>query len=271
MSPAYNVSPMIEGDPIGDLRTFIDERWAVVQPRVYPDVAEGPRVRSEVTPCEAAYFLASVGVRGMQPPLFRIDDEGRKRSDRMPPTSKGSPRGYLFFDDAGDHLRLETIVEMAAMARLHLEFGWPREHLICESPIVTRDGADVLHQDALDVLLLEVACAKLAWKMAIAAARPRVGVEAKATSKLLDKLLDGMHACQASGAPHSASDHKKCLAIAELQPRLFLGVTAGENWRLFTVVQRDGRAVLGDELPDLDGLHFSSTKPSSPQASRPEG
>lgn len=95
--------------------------------------------------------------------------------------------------------------------------------------------------------------------MPIAAARPRVGVEAKADAKLLDKLLDGMRACQASGTPHGASDHKKCLAISELQPRLFLGVAAGETWRLFTVVQRDGRAVLGDELPDLDGLHFSAT------------
>ncbi|HWB23341.1 MAG TPA: hypothetical protein VG652_10680 [Gaiellaceae bacterium] len=250
---------MIEGDPIGDLQTFIDEGWAVVQPRLYPDVPEGPRVSSELTSAEAAYFLASVGVGGTQPPLFRIDAEGRKRSDRMPPTAKGAPRGYHFFDEIdNNHLRLETIVEMAAMARLQLEFGWPREHLICESPIVTRHGADALHQDALDVLLLEVGRTELAWKMPITAVRPRVGVEAKADAKLLGKLFDGMRACQASGAPHPVtSDHKKCLAIAELQPRLFLGVAAGDTWRLFTVVERDGRAVLGDELPDLNDLHFS--------------
>jgi hypothetical protein len=253
---------MIEGDPIGDLRAFVEEQWAVVQPKAFPEVAESPRVRAEVTQGEAQYCLASVGIGALQPPLFRIDNEGRKRSDRTPPTAKGVPRGYLFFDDAGDHLRLETIVEMAAMARFHLEFGWPREHMICESPIVTRDGADVLHQDALDVLLLEVACAKLAWKMPITAVRPRVGVEAKANAKLLDKLLRGMRGCQESGAAHAASDHKKCLAIAQLRPRLFLGVAAGEVWRLFTVVEPDGGAVLGDELPDLVGLHFCSIKPA---------
>jgi hypothetical protein len=51
----------------------------------------------------------------------------------------------------------------------------------------------------------------------------------------------------------------KCVAIAELRPRLFLVVAAGETWRLFTVVERDGQAVLGDELPDLNRLHFLST------------
>jgi len=98
--------------------------------------------------------------------------------------------------------------------------------------------------------------------MRITAVRPRVGVEAKADAKLLTKLFDGMRACQASGAPHGASDHKKCLAIAQLRPRLFLGIAAGEAWRVFMVVERDGCAVLGDELPDLVGLHFSSIKPA---------
>jgi hypothetical protein len=181
------------------------------------------------------------------------------RSDRIPPIARHAQRGYLFFDEVGDHLRLETVVHMAAMARLQLEFGWSGGHLICESPTVTRDGTDVVHYGALDILLLETPCAELAAKMPITAARPWVGVEAKATAKLLDKLLEGMRACQASSAPHGASDHAKCLAIAELQPRFFLGVAAGETWRLFTVVERDGRAVLGDELPDLNDLHFSPT------------
>jgi hypothetical protein len=85
-----------------------------------------------------------------------------------------------------------------------------------------------------------------------------VAVEAKADAKLLSKLLREMRACQA-GAPHNQNDHKKCLAIAVLRPRLFLGVAAGETWSIFTVVERDGRSVLGDELPNLDNLHFLST------------
>ena len=154
-------------------------------------------------------------------------------------------------------LRLETIVHTAAVARLHLEFGWPREYLVAESPTVTKDGEVVLTGEALDILLLETPCAELTATMTVTGARARVGVEAKATAKQLDKLLDGMRACQTSSAPHSGTDHKKCLAIVELQPRLFLGVAAGEIWRLSTVVERQGRSVLGDELADLRCLHFS--------------
>jgi hypothetical protein len=35
-------------------------------------------------------------------------------------------------------------------------------------------------------------------------------------------------------------------------------VAAAETWRLFTVVERHGRATLGDELPNLERLQFSS-------------
>ena len=147
--------------------------------------------------------------------------------------SDGSPRGYLFFEEPG-RLRLETIVGWAAIARLRYEFGWPREHLVSESPTLLEDGHEVLRYEALDTLLLEEPCAELAAKMPLAAARSRVGVEARAAAKMLDKLLAGMRACHADGAPHIKSDHVKCTAIAVLRPRLFLGVAAAETWRLFT-------------------------------------
>ena len=256
-APTSSFLPMTEADPIRGLQAFIDERWAVARPRFYPDAAEGPQVPSEVTAAEAAYFLASVASRGSQPPLFIVDDERKMRSDRIPPTSNGSPRGYLFFEKSTNgYLRLETIVHMAMTARLHFDFGWPREHLVFESPTVTRDGTDVVKNDALDILLLEAPCTELAAKMPFVTARPRVGVEAKARGKQLDKLLEGMRACRASRAPHDKSDHTKCLAVAELHPQLFLGVAASERWRLFTVVEHNGRPVLGDELPGLDGLYF---------------
>ena len=196
-------------------------------------LAEGPRVPPEVTPSEAAYFLASVTTRGDEPPLLVVDDDRKERSDRYPRLTDGGPRGYLFFEEPG-RLRLETIVGWAAVARLRDEFGWPREHLVCESPTLVKDGQEVLRYEALDILLLEEPCAELAAKMPVTAARSRVGIEAKATAKMLDKLLEGMRACHADGAPHSRTDHVKCSAIAELRPRLFLGVAAAETWRLFT-------------------------------------
>ena len=100
--------------------------------------------------------------------------------------------------------------------------------------------------------------AELAAKLSLGAARSRVAVEAKATAKMLDKLLAGMRVCHADGALHIRTDHVKCSAIAVLRPRLFLGVAAAETWRLFAVVERRCRAVLSDELPDLGGLHFTA-------------
>src|SRR5262249_46794016 len=123
-------------------------------------------------------------------------------------------------------------------------------------------GSVVLGKHALDILLLEAPCGELAAKMTVTGARPRVAVEAKADASLLGKLIDEMRTCLDADAPGDHTEHNKCRAIAELQPKFFLGVAAGEPWRLFTVVDRDGRAVLGDELPDLDGLNFLSTKPA---------
>ena len=58
----------------------------------------------------------------------------------------------MFFEEPG-RLRLETIVHLAAAARLRDDFGWPREHFIFESPEVVDGLSRLLHQDALDILL----------------------------------------------------------------------------------------------------------------------
>ena len=248
---------MTGADATRELQVFIDERWAVAQPKFYPEATEAPRVPAEVTPREAADFLAAVTSHGDEPPLLVVDDDRRERSDRYPRLGDGGPRGYLFFDERR-RLAPETIVGWAAIARLRYEFGWPRQHLVVESPTLLEDGHKVLGDGALDTLLLEEPCAELGAKMPLSAARSRVGVEAKETAKKLDQLLAGMRACHADGAPHGKSNHVKCSAIDVLRPPLFLGVAAAETWRLFTVVEHRGRAVLGDELPDLDGLYFSA-------------
>src|SRR5580765_5574509 len=108
-------------DSIRDLQVFIDERWAIAQPKFYPTIDQQPVVPAEVTPSEAAWFLACVSPRGNEPPLLVVDDDRKERSDRYPRLSDGSPRGYLFFEAPG-RLRLETIVHWAAMARLRDEF-----------------------------------------------------------------------------------------------------------------------------------------------------
>ncbi len=258
---------MTDRDAIQDLQAFIDERWAVVQPKCFRVATRGwcltprrkvPPFEEAISSGEAASFLTSVATSGSEPPLLVIHDNNKPQSDRYPAVARGDPRGYVFFEKAEPSmggLRLETIVHWSTMARLRDEFRWPREHLVCESPSLVAGGREVLHQDALDILLLEDPCPALAATMTVTAMRSRVGIEAKASAKMLDKLLEGMRACQTINTPHSSSDHAKCSALAELQPQLFLGVAAG-TWRLFTVIERDGRAVLGDELNSLDRLHF---------------
>jgi hypothetical protein len=90
--------------------------------------------------------------------------------------------------------------------------------------------------------------------MEIAAARPRVGVEAKATSRSLDKLRREMEDCR--GMTHG--EHRKCLGLEVFRPRLFLGVAAHEDWRLFPVEQSAGRVVWEKQLPDPDLLYFDA-------------
>jgi hypothetical protein len=242
--------------PIERMQSFIDERWTSCQPTHYPDVDQSPRVHPEITEWEAEYFLDSVAHDNPEPRLFEIDDDRHMRSDRRPPTKGGEPAVFNFFEWPGA-FRLETVAHMSAMARLRERFRWPREHLIFESaPLVDGENNELLTVSSLDILMLDEPDPLPSATMDPTKTSCRVGVEVKKTSIYLDRLVSGMKSCRA-GSPHTA-EHKKCLAIEHLRPRLFLVVAAGEDWRLFRVEDADGRAVLGDQLPDLDPLYFDA-------------
>jgi hypothetical protein len=264
---------MHKDDPTERLQEFICERWRAVRQHNtrFQDCAELHVRLADVTQREAEWFMAAV-TSTIGAPLFRIQDDNKHVSDRYPPNASGAPRGNVFFEKSGDKcsLRLETIVHQAATWRLHGEFDWPLSRLIVESPDVVKDGRVVLRREALDILALEAPSPKLPPIMSLAAARPHVGVEAKATTNDLKKLLDNMHACQqgriSPDDPRHRHDHKKCVALDLLRPKLFLGVAAAETWRLFPVVPHEDRAVFGEELPTLDALHFQSRRPRNPPA-----
>ena len=251
---------MTDGDPIETLRDFIHSRWEVIQPVVFPGLSQLHFSLEGLTPHEAEWFIESLSAHGSEPALFSVEDNNKNPSDRVPPNADGRPRGNVFFERHGDsgYLRLETIIHLAATWRLRDEFKWPLAHLVVESPDVVEDGRTVLRREALDILLLENACPNLPSKMPISAARSRVAVEVKADPKILIEMLGRIRACQMGQAVpgHSKSEHKKCVAIEVLRPALFLGVAAGETWRLFNIAEQDGRAVLGEELPELDALTF---------------
>jgi hypothetical protein len=252
---------MSEPDAKDRLRAYVAERWAAVQPydeshdRRFRDIPE-PRLRLEaITGREAEWFLQAGMWHGLEWPLLSVEETNKHRSNRYPPNADGTRRGDVFFFHDGG-VAPETLVRRAAVWRLHDEFGWPREHLVIESPDISdasKDDGRRFPRQAVDILLLEKPCSKLPSKMTKSAARACVVVEAKADKRELDKLIDEMRACQAG----SHKQHNKCEALRVFQPELFLGVAAGEDWRLFPVIRRDGRVRLGKEpLPNLDRLYF---------------
>lgn len=241
-------------DPVVALQTFIDERWSVAQPKFYRDGPARLTVPPELTAAEARWFLAAARS------WLEIDDDRKLRSDRFPPKERGEPRGYNFFESCGDgtergRLRDEWIVQIAAAETLRDEFGWPLTHLVLESPIVLGpDGAEILHQDALDVLLLDDGCAQLARKMPKAALRSSVIAEAKFHAVEQAAMIRKMRNCD--GTDHN--EHAKCRGLQTFEPNFFLAVAASETWRLFKVIEGpDGRRILGDEIPsDEQGPHL---------------
>lgn len=239
----------------------------MVQPAVFPDATGGwcltpkgtvPPLARALSTSEAAGFLRAVGDGVPGPALFSLEPDNKWRSDRCPPVAGGRSRGYVFFEKSGalmGGIRLETIVHWAAMRRLHEQFGWPRDHLVCESPTLVADQQKLLHHDAADILLLDEARPALRASMTPSEVRSRVVVEVKATAAMLADLVEEMRSCRDNRTPHG-SEHAKCKAIAVIAPELFLGIAADENWRLFSIDHAEGRAVLGDELPDLGQLKF---------------
>jgi len=256
-------------DPRRRLRDYVYERWAVIQrsnERFRPCNKLHERL-DELTPREAEWFLESVTPHGSERALFRVEDDNKHRSHRYPPTKSGEQRGSVFFEKSGEKcsLRLETIVHQAAAWRLHSEFGWPLDYLVVESPdIVAGDQNPPLRREALDILVLESACGELHSEMTLAAARSRIGVEAKADRKELARLIEKMRDCQKNRLdpddPRHADDHKKCNGIDVLRPSFFVGIAAGETWRVFPVVERGGHAVFDNEV-SVDRLSWPVAPP----------
>jgi hypothetical protein len=243
------------------LQDFIDERWRVAQPKCYPG---GPDrlYAPDVTANEAAWFLAAARS------WLKVDDERKLRSKRFPRLSRGGCRGYNFFEQAGrkeegrGRLRDEWIVHFAAAERLRDEFEWPLERFVFESPrVLDTDGTKVLHQDAVDILLLREHCLRPEWEMPQAALCSQVIVEAKFKvngSDSLEEMIRHLRECDgAHDAEHD--DHTTCRGLQVFRPDLVLGVAALETWCLFEVVEGDdGRLVLADEpIPrDKQGAHL---------------
>jgi hypothetical protein len=240
-------------DPIDDLKTFLNTTLSTARPG---DTIS--RVPVGLTADEARWFLDVVTAHAGEPALLTISGEGKLRSDRYPLLKGGEDRGYVLPSSNPTHDQ-ETVVHWSAIGRLHHQFNWPREYIICESPRVEKDGETVIKQDAVDILLLDQPRKTCAWKVQASDLRPLVVAEVKRNSALVDDLIEKMRTCWPdSYRPHD--EHNKCLAIDALRPRYFLAIGAAETWRLFDIKKADGHLILGNELsPDLSALYFRPT------------
>jgi hypothetical protein len=120
---------------------------------------------------------------------------------------------------------IEPIITIAAIARLHLDYGWPVECLGMQS---------------------------VAWSFDLMAFRPSdyaneyTAGEAKATSKELGKFLAHLNDCCAEGE-HDCSAaklgrrnaHKKWLGLNRCRAPIFWALGPGSDSRVFNVTHRD--------------------------------
>lgn len=145
-------------------------------------------------------------------------------------------------------LWLEPIITIAAMARLHLDYGWPVELLGMQS-----EG----------------------WAFDLCVFKPNdfkneyVAGEIKKCSKEIDSLLANMHKSFSEGnldnpsvPPERINAHRKCIGLQRCQAPLFWVLGPGGDSRLFEVTYSfDGEIKL--QRTSDDQLYFTGNRKST--------
>ena len=139
-------------------------------------------------------------------------------------------------------LWLEPIITIAAMARLHLDYGWPKDCLGMQSKN---------------------------WAFDVTAFKPQnsekeyIAGEVKKTSKELDKFLINLHKSCAEGdldcnsvSPARRNAHKKWLGLQRCNAPLFWALGPGGDSRLFEVSYSSKGAITLNTTSD-EQLNFS--------------
>lgn len=182
-------------------------------------------VAKQVTNIDARDFLRAVDHN-----VVTVDSGGRFRMPRS------SVNEVIFWEHPAKitprpiSLWIEPIVTIAAVARLHLDYGWPRECLGMQS---------------------------INWEFDVTAFAPsdpmneHIAGEAKATSKELDKFLAYLEQCCAAGEhkcdeekPARKNAHKKWLGLKRCRAPIFWAIGPGGDSRVFDVSFRDNGTVV---------------------------
>jgi hypothetical protein len=175
----------------------------------------------EITPEEAQGFFRAIDSR-----LFELEPDAQCRP-------VGLRAGYYCYEllyrplKAGSEVRLwrEWLTHAGAVASLHLDYRYPRYEIALDV-----DAFDVLAYSPLN--------------------QPLLAVEAKKSSKELDRMLAEMSGLQ---PPLLSNAAKKYRGLLALRPEFFLAVAPGIS-RAYAVHYPDDRAVQRAELIPIEGI-----------------
>jgi hypothetical protein len=141
-------------------------------------------------------------------------------------------------------LWLEPIITIAAVSRLHLDFGWPIDCLGMQSADSAFDLTSFKPPDFENEY---------------------IAGEVKDSAKQLDRLLAHMNQCCAEGdsecsAPKTRKNaHRKVVGLKRCRAPIFWAIGPGGDGRVFEVAYGDdGRIVLSQSLKE--NLHFRPLK-----------
>jgi hypothetical protein len=152
-----------------------------------PGPFSGLRISPPLGDWEAFYF-----VRGLEENFFVLNEQGDVSSTLLHSSdeAKAEPASYRLFSHEPPRLLRENVCQLATAARLILERGWLREHVVLqpssEEHRATAEGFDLLVRSAAGEIL--------------------ISVEIKRSRLELEKLVADLRACSRRGA-HA---HKDC-------------------------------------------------------------
>jgi hypothetical protein len=140
-------------------------------------------------------------------------------------------------------LWIEPIITIAAVGRLHLDYGWPIECL----------GMQSLNWE-FDLMAFELDDPK----------NEHIAGEVKPTRSELDKFLENLQRCCAAGVHDcltAKSDrknaHKKWLGLRRSRAPIFWAIGPGGDSRVFDVLYNEGSPI-ALEPTALEKLHFTN-------------
>ncbi len=210
--------------------------------RCYP--LEGFRgISDSLTEGDAADFIRALehGVAAFSKRQF-LEIAGRRSSETLFTEGRKTPSPRQV------GLWLETVITVAAAARLHLDYGWPLELLRMQST----DGAFDL----------------VAFRRA-SFTNECIVVEVKKSSREVDQLLNNLTKCCAG--EHDAfcfngkrlNAHRKSVALQARKPPLFWAVGPSPDERLFEVIAAPDAGIRLKAVP-TEWLQFRKSAEQSP-------